>query len=206
MPYIKQGGADGPPEPKGAIMTWRMAKKKMDTQGPDLKQRVNQMVGAMADPTAVLGADEKQQIADNLNQLFYGLTWANWMQGMPLGQAWYTAGQQVAAYIAAKDPKNPVTMYMGQIAAVARTRIARDAMLNPYRDELIGCPPDRRDEWGAIGTKLTVPALDNLNAILTTRADTPAATADKAVKGAPVTIPPQVMAVIDQYQRTRNTR
>lgn len=181
---------------KGANM---MSQKISD---PQLGAKIAQIMGAHNTPTPQMSPTDKQTAAKNLKKLFCGLSWANWMQGMTLGAAWYTAGRQLESCVMAKANNNPAADYMRQIVASARVQIARDAMTHPHRDDLIACPDDKRDKWGAWGGQMTRDALASLNNLLMQYAPKES---DPAQQTQPTTkfLNPLVKIILDARQHNR---
>ena len=176
-----------------------MSKKNSD---PQLGAKIAQIMGAHNTPTPQMTQTDKQAAAENLKKLFHGLSWANWMQGMTLGAAWYAAGRQLESFVMAKANNNPAADYMRQIVASARVQIARDAMTHPYRDDYIACPDDKRDKWGAWGGQMTRDARAVLNTLLTQytpKESAPAQQTQPAMKF----LNPLVKIILDAHQHNR---
>ena len=58
----------------------------------------------------VLSEEDKKKISSAYFQLFYNISFANWLKGASLGQAWYKAIEQIKSFISSKTHENPATM------------------------------------------------------------------------------------------------
>lgn len=102
-----------------------------------------------------LSEKDKQKISSAYFQLFYNISFSNWLKGMTLGEAWYRAINKMKTFIASKSPENPATMYLRQIFSAHKTKWAQLIMTSPEKDTVIECSPEKKQEWMArIGTSI----------------------------------------------------
>lgn len=106
---------------------------------------------------------DKKKISSAYMKLFYSLSFAHWMRGISLGQAWYKALEQTKAFIASKSSENPATMYMRQIFAAHKAQWSKRIMTSPNKDKILNCPPEKKQEWNMRIAKNTNGALKTLN-------------------------------------------
>lgn len=111
----------------------------------------------------VLSEADKKKISAAYFQLFYSLSFANWLKGTSLGQAWYKAIEQLKSFISSKSSENPATMYMRQIFAAHKAKWSQLIMTSPLKDTKIECTPEKKQEWNMRVAKNTNEALKNLN-------------------------------------------
>lgn len=113
-----------------------------------------------------LSEADKKKISAAYFQLFYSLSFANWLKRTSLGQAWYKAIEQLKSFISSKSPENPATMYMRQIFAAHKAKWSQLIMTSPLKDTQIECTPEKKQEWNMRVAKNTTDALKNLNDML----------------------------------------
>lgn len=110
-----------------------------------------------------LSAEDKKKISSAYFQLFYALSFTNWIQGKSLGQAWYKAIEQMKSFISSKNPENPTIMYMRQIFAAHKTKWSQHIMTSPLKDKVLELTPEKKQEWNMKVAKSVNEALKILN-------------------------------------------
>lgn len=113
-----------------------------------------------------LSADDKKKISDAYFKLYYGLTFANWMRGGTLANAWFQALEQVKSFISSKNAQNSAAMYMRQVNAAHNARWSKIIMTNPNKDKTVQCPPDKKQELNALINRDINQGLASLNEVL----------------------------------------
>ena len=106
---------------------------------------------------------DKQKISSAYFQLFYNLSFANWLKGCSLGEAWYKAIEHMKAFISTKNQKNPATMYIRQIFAAHKIKWSHLIMTSQNKDSKINCNSEKRQEWNKRVAKNIADSLKIIN-------------------------------------------
>lgn len=114
-------------------------------------------------PSFGLGAQDKKQIDYALAELFFGLTRANWVQGMDLGAARYKGIALVKSYLSTKNPDNPVVQYMNQQVMKKQPEISKTIMTSVRSSDKFKLSPEKEQETTQWGAKWVNDALGKLN-------------------------------------------
>ena len=148
------------------------AAEQVKAKNPNHEAEQKMLTAMNAKPAAgkasELSPEDKKEIGVKFRDLYFGLTWLNWMQGgATLGQAWHGALSQVDGIVQTKvqqHPDNPAAKHLQQIAAEHKKHWSQVIMTSKHSGEKMDVPPDKSAEWQKIGEKAGRDGLDGLNA------------------------------------------
>lgn len=109
---------------------------------------------------------DKKKLSSAYFQLFYNLTFANWLRGGNLGTAWYRALAQMQQFVNSKSAKNPAGLYLRQVLSAHKARWAQLMMTSPHRNDVIRASPEKIQQWNQRVARATTQAMNGLNTTL----------------------------------------
>lgn len=109
---------------------------------------------------------DKKKLSSAYFQLFYNLTFANWLRGGNLGTAWYRALAQMQQFVNSKSAKNPAGLYLRQVLSAHKARWAQVMMTSPHRNDVISASPEKIQQWNQRVARATTQAMNGLNTTL----------------------------------------
>lgn len=133
----------------------------------NLEQYRVMMTGAQVNKLPELSPEEKKQLSGAYFELFFALTASNWAnKGKTLGQAWYTALQQIESWIKAQNGLNPTTLYLKQLFASHKVKWQQVMMNSKNKDQVLECSLEELAAWKSKAAKDTSKNLEILNSIM----------------------------------------
>ncbi len=111
---------------------------------------------------------DKKKISESYFQLFFNLTYTNWLRGKSLGEAWYASLQQIKQFVESKKGNNNAALYLRQIFASHKAKWAQVIMTSKHRDDVLQATPEQKQKWAQRAAQNTTAALNALGDIIKT--------------------------------------
>lgn len=111
---------------------------------------------------------DKKKISESYFQLFFNLTYTNWLRGKTLGEAWYVSLQQIKQFVESKKGNNPAALYLRQIFASHKAKWSQVMMTSNHRDDVLQPTPEQKQNWSQRTAQNTTAALNALADIIKT--------------------------------------
>lgn len=157
------------------IPNWIESVDQVKQQNPNFmvekKMRMAMNIPPQIEKVPEISPEDKKEMEKQFSELYFGLTYLNWMQGGSLGAAWQTALGQIRAWVVAKTerhPDNPAAKCLGRIANDHAKKWAQVIMTSPSANETMNVPPGKANEWQKIGEKAVRDGLGGMNAKMKT--------------------------------------